>query len=425
MDTNTQQAVENFLSDNTLSELCEVLKIGDDLLDVINLSENQHSDILAWMFDPREGHGQGDQILRDLLLGASSSIAESSSLDGRSTTARFFSEWPPSRIRTASFGSVFTARELGMKASERVDLFVIDPANKFVLLIENKAGSAHSEAQLNGYRDSWQQTVANHTHLKEYSCVLIALDREFKADDDSHHPSNGYWLHMGYDWLKNAAGRALLQQERGNTAARLVVSYCNRQSNWESPLGQRATALAAQLHEMHPAALKYLLGLSTGRLEKNWLDNRTQPAKMFLLQNKAVFSLLRQTQGMASLKETLANKVPDLQRDNIAHARAWLNVCPPGWEKYEGDCWWPVYFDINYSDPTHSKYDITLVLDVGYANSEAEGELLREQLKKFNSGFVKHQSRTRRRVLLNENISVPELVKNLAEHFIKLLKVAK
>jgi hypothetical protein len=77
-------------------------------------------------------------------MSATQAVAECG-LDGRSTTSRFFAEWSPSRIQTASFGSVFTARELGLKATERVDLFVIDPDNRFVLLIENKAGTAHSQ----------------------------------------------------------------------------------------------------------------------------------------------------------------------------------------------------------------------------------------------------------------------------------------
>lgn len=52
-------------------------------LDVISLSENQHSDILAWMLDAREGHGQGGEILRDLLVSASTRAASGESgLDG-------------------------------------------------------------------------------------------------------------------------------------------------------------------------------------------------------------------------------------------------------------------------------------------------------------------------------------------------------
>lgn len=418
----TTQAVEEFLCDSKLSELCEILKIGDDILDVINLSENQHSDFLAWLFDPREGHGQGDQIVRDLLISATQAASECG-LDGRSTTSRFFAEWPPSRIRTASFGSVFTARELGLRAAERVDLFVIDPINKFVLLIENKAGTAHSQEQLDGYRASWQEAVASNAHLKDYSSVHIALDRDFSGGDWSARPSNGYWLHLGYDWLKASADRALLHVERGNAAARLVVSYCNRQTDWESPTSRRATTLAAELHQSHATAVRHMLEASTGRLEKCWLQDGSTAHMMFMLQNKSAFALLRETQGMASIKETLVSRIPGFNRENIEHARAWLDICPPGWEQDEGEHWWPVYFHVRYSDSTKAKYNITLILDVYFAKSEAEGEKLREYLKVFDNRFVKHQGTASRKVVLNKDLGFMELVRKLEEHTNRLRSV--
>ncbi|MGO3988271.1 PD-(D/E)XK nuclease family protein [Pseudomonas sp. SAS7] len=418
------EAVEQLLCDPKLSELCEILKIGDDILDVISLSENQHSDFLAWLFDPREGHGQGDQILRDLLIGATQAAASTCDLDGRGTTARFFAEWTPSKIRTASFGSVFTARELGMKASERVDLFVIDPANKFVLLIENKAGTNHSQEQLDGYRASWQAAIASNSHLKEYSSVFIALDRHFDSDDCSNRPSNGYWLHIGYDWLKASADRALLHVERGNAAARLVVSYCNRQTDWESPTSQRAIKLASELHAGHGLAVKHLLELSPGRLEKNWLHNHSSDRMMFMLQNKAAFALLRDTQGMAGIKEMLLARVPGLKRERIAHARAWLEACPPGWERYEGEFWSPVSFSVSYSDSSKAKYDLALVLDVGYAKNEDEGSNLRQHLQRFDARFSKRQSTERRRVVLDSDISLSDLVAKLNEHSARLVQLS-
>jgi hypothetical protein len=143
---------------------------------------------------------------------------------------------------------------------------------------------------------------------------------------------------------------------------------------------------------------------------------------MFMLQNKAAISLLRDTQGMASIKETLAAKVPGLKRENIAHARAWLDICPPGWERYEGENWWPVYFSVSYSDSSKSKFDVALILDKGYANSDEEGEELREHLKIFDARFVKHQSTDRRRVVLDKNLSVSDLVQKLDGHSTRLLK---
>ena len=201
-----EAALDRLMADEDLMTLCELQCTGDEVLDVISLSENQHSDILGWLLDPREGHGQGDQILRDLLTAASMKAASmESGLDGRGATKRFFSAWSPSRIRTTGFGSAFYARELGMKASDRVDLFVIDPQNKFILLIENKAGAGHNEEQLKRYRKSFEETVAKNSHLRDYDHVFIALDRDFDVQNCVNRPCANAWLHLGYDWLKTSA----------------------------------------------------------------------------------------------------------------------------------------------------------------------------------------------------------------------------
>lgn len=82
--TDLERALEGLMGDPRLVELCELQRTGDEVLDVISLSENQHSDILAWMLDAKEGHGQGDEILRDLLISASVVVSGvDSGLDGR------------------------------------------------------------------------------------------------------------------------------------------------------------------------------------------------------------------------------------------------------------------------------------------------------------------------------------------------------
>ncbi|WP_232096895.1 MULTISPECIES: PDDEXK-like family protein [Comamonas] len=412
-----EQALERLMADDRLVQLCELQKTGDEVLDVISLSENQHSDILAWLLDPREGHGQGDQILRDLLVAASVRCASGESgLDGRGTTARFFGNWPPSRLRTTGFNAAFTARELGLKASERVDLFVIDPQNKFILLLENKAGATHNDRQLTDYRDKYLELVAGNPHLKEYAPIYLALDREYDVDDDGGRPREDAWLHLGYDWLKTSAARALQHVGRGNASARLVVSYCNRQTDWSSPESEQCTELAVALHHAYPQAVKRLLEFSHGRIEREWLTSRhPTAAHLFLLQNKSVASLLRETKGMASVKAALHGSLPDLPDDNIRHARAWLNICLAGWEQYEGEDWWPVYVSVCFSDEGKTRYDAWLVWSSRWARSEDEAERLRIRLIGFDRKFGQRSGSLWRRVSLGKNMTLPELASAVSD----------
>ncbi|BDI06559.1 hypothetical protein CATMQ487_35290 [Sphaerotilus microaerophilus] len=414
-------AIEHLLADEDMVTLCELQRTGDEVLDVIALSENQHSDILGWMLDPREGHGQGDQILRDLLTAASMKVARGESgLEKGSATSRFFKAWPPSRIRTSGFGSAFYARELGMKAAERVDLFVIDPQNKYILLIENKAGAAHREAQLKLYRKCFDEMVDENIHLRGYSHVFIALDRDFDAEESAGHPCSESWLHMGYEWLKTSAGRALLQVERGNAAAKLVVGYCNRQSDWEAPQAKKCIELAAILHQRHPDAIRALVEPSAGRIEKEWLGAKDpNPSLLFTLQNKGVVELLRETKGMAYVKTGLHRLLPKLPLSSIEHARAWLDVCPTGWERFRG-AWWPLVMNIRYSDQTKTKFNLRLIWNAGWVDDDYDAQALRSRLKEAEPRFGAFEDSQFRRVPIDKGLSLAELAKEIEQLNVKL-----
>ena len=421
MREDVQDSLEAFFIDSRVVELCELLRTGDEVLDVIGLSENQHSDILAWLLDPREGHGQGDQIFRDLLVAATTRARLSDDLDGRGRTSRFFAKWTASRIRTTSFGSAFVARELGMKAKERVDLFVIDPQNRFVLVIENKAGMNHSDHQLDTYKSNFEEIAGANPNLRDYDCAFVALDRYLEEIGEEDLPAARSWLHLGYDWLKVSANRALMHMERGNNAARLVVSYCNRQTNWESPQERKAIEIASGLHHDHGDAIKYLLAMSIKRIEAEWLASHAPTEELlFMLQNRSLESLLRETQGMASVAASLLTRVQGLAADSLEHGKVWLDVCPLGWEKYFDGDWWPVYLNIAYTDKERSRFRLALVWNSHHARSEREAEYLRHLLASYDSRFMTHGGATRRWVVLEKNIGLADVFTRVPEIFTQL-----
>ncbi|WP_287027108.1 PD-(D/E)XK nuclease family protein [Herbaspirillum sp.] len=418
-----QESIDELMADPQLVELCELQRTGDEVLDVISLTENQHSDILAWMFDTREGHGQGDEILRDLLIHASiQATNEYSELDRRYSTAKFFAYWTPSRIRTASFGGAFTARELGLSASERVDLFVIDAQNKFVLLIENKAGAVHNENQLNLYRENFSKVAAANPVLRDYAQVYIALDRKYDGDDSTSRPCANTWLHLGYEWLQTSAKRALMHVQRGNSAARLVVSYCNRQTEWESPSNAASLKIAANLHRTYPEAMRFLSNLTPKRTERVWLENRKEDLNLlFLLQNKSAVALLRETKGMASVKAAILETAPTLSAENVFLKRIRLNVCPPGWERFETDGWWPVFMNVRYTDAERTKFSLSLCWNGLNASSLEEADVLRKQLALVDPRFSTRIDSSWRRVYIEQGMTLSQLLKLISEMNGKLM----
>jgi hypothetical protein len=140
--------------------------------------------------------------------------------------------------------------------------------------------------------------------LRDFADVYIALDREFDDEATDVRPAADAWLHLGYDWLEASASRAEMHVQRGNSAARLVVSYCNRQTDWTSAEEEEGTRLAAELCQEHPDAVSHLIGFSRGRVERNWLTRQALPDStlLFLLQNKGAIAILKETQGMAAVK---------------------------------------------------------------------------------------------------------------------------
>jgi len=129
---------QNFVSDPDLGLAIEALKRANDIFDIIEPQETQHSQMLQWLLNPREGHGQGDALFKDFLTAAwSNCYAE----DGPNT--EFFAHWTPARISMTGFHSILLLREYRISSENHLDFFIVDPANRFVIVVENKYKAQH------------------------------------------------------------------------------------------------------------------------------------------------------------------------------------------------------------------------------------------------------------------------------------------
>lgn len=237
---------ESFLDDPALTRAIEVSRRVDDVFDLINPNENQHSSILQWLFDPREGHGQGEAIFKDFLAAVYLANRESTK------PQKLFEHWTPGRIAISGFQSLIVIREKSMVGAGRQDLFLVDPVHRFAILVENKAGASWRGVQLESYWAAANELFKRGQPYYGYQIGYVLLDR---YKDESTIANDGpirFWAYLDYAWLEKAARRAEARVERGvEPGQQLVISYCRRQAEYESNAEKELDGLLAELAKDH------------------------------------------------------------------------------------------------------------------------------------------------------------------------------
>lgn len=356
----TSDKLYDFLADPKLVALIERVKISDDFLDVINLTENQHSAMLAWCLSPNEGHAQGDAVLKDFLMAAY--------LAGKATNKFanriFFETWTPARIRTASFGSAFVTREFGLQIDDdngrrRLDLFIVDRDNEIVVTIENKAGARLSETQLSEYYDQVAEKIARRPVFRNYLFLHVVVDRELgNYNEEKLQELGNKWALLDYTWLQPAAERARLHLERNNEAAQMLMAYCQKQTAWESPNERKVSELAGELVTQHEEVVEEILQVRRVKLT-DWtpggFGGDSGELMVFVKQNAKLCDQLVMARGIGAVRMGLRGALPSLQDGQMRYGRTWLDFATPEMSSLspEPDCILPVHFNI-YRDPSAS-----------------------------------------------------------------------
>ena len=184
-------------------------------------------------------------------------------------TKAFFEENPAAKLHAMSLSAALVLPEYTLTERSRLDLLVLDPQNKFVVIIENKAAAKLRKNQLQQYREDWKVSALKSQLGAGWALVLVALDLK---DELSTQGSMDGWLLLGYDWLSRAATRADMQVERGNASASLVAAYCNRQlDDAEAAADKRSSLVTAELILAHPTVIAALKPFKPETTATEWL----------------------------------------------------------------------------------------------------------------------------------------------------------
>ena len=311
-------------------------------MDILTPRENQHSDILSWCFNAREGHGQGDALLKDFLISVYHRSTENEPGDkikGKGLTSDFVKKWNPIRILTSSFSTAFCIREYkflegaGDRRDNRLDLLIIDLENKILVIIENKAGAKFRDGQLSGYVEATQKTIRNRPVFKDFDIAFVALDKNADADEEPAENENfdSRWARLDYGWLKPGSKRAEMAVHRGNQGAALLLSYCRAQTGYESENELEISKKARDLAIEYPEIISKFREISKGFAEPSkWtpiqmsVDNEEGQLIRLYLQNKDSFNRILGLSPLWLLEGKLQDLYPDLgQNEGRDGARVW------------------------------------------------------------------------------------------------------
>lgn len=418
--TLTRDDLDAFMSDPELAQALEQARITDDIFDVITLRENQHSDMLAWCLNPNEGHGQGDAIIKDFLV-----AAYQESAGAAFHNKRFFEEWRPSRIRTTTFGAAFLSRELGIEIDldgkkGRLDLFLVDPVNKIVVTIENKAGRKLSSKQLDDYWNAVRTQVAQRPVFKEYQFAYVVVDREL--DDDVDRDELGSkWIVLDYGWLKTSAVRARQQVDRSNLAAQLLMSYCQRQTDWQADEEQRLVDLAASLSTRHQSVVYALRALRRTRIASwtpSMLKAHNADLLLFLHQHRHACAALLAGSGIAAVAADIRRLRPGLSLGYLDVYRTWLAIGSSAADELaDGDAErreWPVYVIVRKETSDENErttFKVRLIWTSSAFGDRVDIETIRSLLEKPFPELAKRKSRNIRRITFGRQMDAAAAVR--------------
>ena len=192
-DTTFQQLNQQVNSFNTL----KILKLENH--------EIRHSNILAWLLNPKENHSLRDYFLRKMM-------EHLILIDENSNNPQYETV---GEILNHSLMDSNVYREVKTDKNRFIDLLIVNQQLKSILLIENKFYSTESENQLDDYLDFIQHTFEDFTIIPIY----LTLDGE--------EPSNQQYFILTYERIESILHTILMlyQDQLSDNVYKFIEDY--------------------------------------------------------------------------------------------------------------------------------------------------------------------------------------------------------
>ena len=141
--------------------------------------EIRHSKILAWLLNPNENHGLGDEVLKRFLTTA----LNNENLKQENNQNTYSPSITPADIYTANLHDAIVKCEWA-----NIDIFIECPTNKWVFIVENKVQSKQHSGQLTRYSNLISKRyniTAENCDTDKYKLAHIFLTKSRELPDAS------------------------------------------------------------------------------------------------------------------------------------------------------------------------------------------------------------------------------------------------
>ncbi|MFP7253880.1 PD-(D/E)XK nuclease family protein [Terribacillus goriensis] len=166
--------------------------------------EIRHSNILAWLLNPRENHGLSDYFLKKMIEHLI--LMEENNASSHEKV---------SNVLNYSLVDSHVYREVKTNNNRYIDLLIVNHQLKYVFLIENKFYSSESQNQLDDYLEFIQEV------FNEFTIVPVYLTL------DGEQPSNEDYLIFTYERIERILSNILMlfKEKLNDNAYRFIEDY--------------------------------------------------------------------------------------------------------------------------------------------------------------------------------------------------------
>lgn len=376
------------------------------------------SNFLAWLFNPREGHGLGDRAVKELMNQARKSFDEENiNLDNRSKTAITISNWDSTKIFNATFSNIVIQRELKVgEGNNAIDLAIFDITNNLAIFVELKFGASEGENQTNGYYDSIRKNLLNKAPFKNYDAIFIFLDSRDTECKDSK------WIPLGFEWLTDFLKRQKNSPIIHENNSRILSEYADLlvDENQMKKLELSHRDLIDRVVLDHKNILTFFNNNFRNSNYSEYLRSDTETlqelAQMYYQSKKLwdfIWDYSKFTPFIIPVKERFPGLVTETKRKNIYyHLDEWESFYSDDYEHWGVQVWLK---RLNDSPPQFS-------LNTSFYVNEFEPQYaikIREMAKNLNPNSTSRET-TNRLHMKSIDINGND-IKNITQHVIKRL----